>query len=490
MTIFSITAESQAAYDYISLGDKTAKHDVRLEPHVRTTVSYPGHHRQIISRSPVTIIDESSLFFTALARLAEQGYKVNPQYVDYIYQNIGTIAKGMDENKRATLIRHLTQMFHFKGTKELIYSASFYDTRGRTYHMTGDTLTYQGHQISRWALAAPQRYGVTDKAYQYMLKMFEHEGWPITVEDARTLLSNPSDDFAAIRAALTIIDIHETGMTDYMLEQDASCSGFQMMGLIMNDVDLLIATNVIKSPDGRRRDLYIETALAGNVHTTLFDGDMRLARKFCKPVVMLTGYGSGYRGLATRIWLDHDGAGSYNINEDTDEEYFTACEDSTITIHRTTFNFARLLDYCQDLQTKLMEKYPALKELRNLCMSEFAAQMKNHNNRLFAWWAPDGYRCERHITDDEIAKNTVKAAGSMPNIVHSVDACVVRYVLNHFTGESVAVVHDAFFSTINDALDMQQCVIDGYRALRGTSVAGIPIKYRGEISGPCVGLAA
>ena len=488
MTVFSITLESQAAYDYISLGDKTAKHDVRLEPHVRTSVSTPGTHRQIISRSPVTIIDESSTFFKALANLAQQGYKVNPQYVDYIYKNINTIAAGMDENQRATLIRHLTQMFHYKGTDEQVFSSSFYDTRGRTYHMTGDTLTFQGHQISRWALASPERYAVTASAYDYMLELFKHEGWVTTVEEARAFLANPTDDFAGIRAALTIIDIHETGMSDYMLEQDASCSGFQMMGLIMADTELLIATNVLMSPDGKRRDLYIETALAGDVHNTLFEGDMRAARKFCKPIVMLTGYGSGYRGLATRIWMDNDGAGEYEIHEETDEEYFVACEDTYITINKTSFNYASLMNYCKELQLKLMEKYPALKELRNLCMAEFVTQMKHSGNKLFAWWAPDGYRCERHITKTEQAKKLVKAAGSMPNIVHSVDACVVRHVLNNFKG-TMGVVHDAFFSTINDAQAMQQCVIDGYRAIRGTSVAGIPVKYTGEITGPCVGIS-
>lgn len=483
--MFTITPDSLNRYAHHILKMKNGWEFPTVKP--RTEVTRPGTGaKAVISRSPLTITDTSSTYWTALDRLAEQGYKVNRRYAAYIKQHAKAIIALIDnENKADAIKRHMLDILNADKFNKVIYNEAFYDTRGRTYHMSGETLSLQTAQISRWALAAPDAYAVTPAGHAHMLKIFEHEGWPTNLDDAKKILEKPSTDFGEVRAAITIIEIEEDGVTDYLLEQDASCSGFQMMGLIMNDHELLRATNVIKGDT--RGDLYVETAKAGNVANDLFGGNMRQARQFCKKVVMLTGYGSGHIGLSHGIWEDQGGPGCYE-SDDSGELVFVPDTEITITIGSRTFNISELEDYCKDLQKMLYERFPSVKRLRDICVKIFTEQMKLNNDKLFKWVSPDGFDCRRYITAHEQFMALVKQAGAMPNIVHSVDACIVRYVLNHFCGEVIGVVHDAFFTTINDALSLQQCIQEAYRKLCGQSVAGLDIEYNGVISGPCVGL--
>lgn len=483
--MFEETFLSRARYDYGILDIQTEGFTPDRGPVDRSQKIIPGSTRAMISRSPLTITDQSSSYYMALDRLSEQKYAVSKMYAEWLGKNMKQILALVDsEDKRRTLLRHMGNIDNAARYDNEIYSETFYDTRGRTYHLSGETLSLQCAQISRWAMSSPETYKVTDEGRRYMRKVFEHEGWPTTIGEAKEVLAKPTLDFAAVRAAITIIEIVETGKTNYLIEQDASCSGFQMMGLIENDVALLKATNVIAGDT--RGDLYIETAYAGDV-VDLFKGDVRAARKFCKPVVMLTGYGSGARGLAIRIWIDNDGACEYLEDEFGDPE-FEVSESETITIMDRTFTFQQLTDYCKNLQTLLMERFPSIKRLRDACVSYYSHQMRESNHSLLQWFAPDGFDCRRYITEDEQIKKSVKAAGAMPNIVHSVDACIIRYVLNTFTGDVVGVVHDAFFTTINDAIKLRDVVKNAYRYLRGREVANLRIKFNGEITGPCIGV--
>jgi hypothetical protein len=277
------------------------------------------------------------------------------------------------------------------------------------------------------------------------------------------------------------VEIASTGQTAYLLEQDANCSGFQHMALIMRDMRLASATNVIINDEDE--DLYMEVAESGDVANLLFKGNERKARQFSKTIVMLTGYGSGATGIACSYWNDHGGAGEINA-----DGMFIADPHSAIFIGHMKFTFEELKDFVRDRQKEMLSTFPSIEFLRNMCVQYFSTCM-NVDASKFAWQTPDGFIALRLITEDEQAKNAVGAAGAMPNLIHSLDAAVVRHVVLNWTGV-LGVVHDAFFTTVDKAIALQKCVQQAYREVH-KNLGNFPIKAQSgdfpEI-GKCIGV--
>ena len=202
---------------------------------------------------------------------------------------------------------------------------------------------------------------MTPEQWQDVLDIFRHEGGP-TLEEAQAFLQAPSTDFMRVRAALAVIEYSEVGRTAYLVEQDASCSGFQHMALLMRDRRL--ARRVNATPNDKRQDLYRYVADICSIGVVLGLND-RDARQWAKPVVMLTGYGSGANGIATRYWFDAGGEGDYN--EDGD---FVATGD-TVTIGTKTLTYEELVNLVKPMQEALFNEFPTLVALRNRCIRDF-----------------------------------------------------------------------------------------------------------------------
>jgi DNA-directed RNA polymerase len=76
----------------------------------------------------------------------------------------------------------------------------------------------------------------------------------------------------------------------------------------------------------------------------------------------------------------------------------------------------------------------------------------------------------------------------MPNLVHSLDACVVQNVIAAWEGV-IGVVHDAFFTTVDKALELRECVRQQYANVHA-NLGAYPIKSNAAPLpvGLCIGL--
>ena len=415
----------------------------------------PGSNKPMISRSPF-VPKEDSPHYKALDKISKQGFRVSSAFIDYISS---IFPKGGEQRLKwqDAIERSFLGLWRKRG--QVLYCDAFYDWRGRVYHMSGEWGSLQNNRLSRASLSAPDKYRVEPEGYAYMIKIFKHEGWATTVEEATDYLAAPDFDgdgaldWMAVRAALTIIEISKTGMTDYLLEQDATCSGFQHMALLMRDKELAKTVNAVKSDVNG--DLYMLVADEGKIAEMLFGGNRRKARSFAKTIVMLTGYGSGATGIACNYWLDHGGDGEID-----DEGRMIPDEESTIHIGNKEFTYTELKSFVKERQAILMDKFPSIKTLRKECIKWYSACMHVDASK-FVWLTPDEFVALRLISQVEQDNNMVGAAGAMPNMIHSLDAAVVRYVILNFSGV-LGVVHDAFFTNINDALKLRTIVQDGY----------------------------
>jgi len=443
----------------------------------------PGSVRPMISRSPYAP-PTGTYHHNILTKLSQQGFRVSQRFLDYVAD---TFPRNSEQRKnwQDAIKRTFRALYRKRG--QLIYCDTFYDWRGRVYHMSGEWGSLQNNKLSRAALSAPEPVSVDTESLNYMLKIFEHEGWPTDIKAARNYLDNPQFDgngaldWMAVRAALAIVEIASTSKTDYLLEQDATCSGFQHMALLMSDMKLARAVNVIDCET--EGDLYTEVAEAGSIAEQLFNNDARKARQFSKKIVMLTGYGSGANGIASGYWLDAGGNG-----ELTDEGIFVPDEESTIFIGTKEFHYDELIEFVKACQQIMLEEFESIAILRNLCVQYFSDCMINDKSE-FAWTAPDGFIAKRLITEDEQAKQAVGAAGAMPNLVHSLDAAVVRHVIHNWDGV-LGVVHDAFFTTPDNALQLRQAVQNAYVAIH-SNLGDYPIKRHQAMMpiGRCIGVS-
>lgn len=416
----------------------------------------PGARRGMISNSPLEVT-EDSFHYHVLERAAAQTFRVSVRFMDTLFEWWGP-RPPMNVNL-ATSYRNLGAN---KG--RLASVDPFYDWRGRVYTMSGSHGSLQNSRLSRAAMEAPEAVSVRGTgAWAYALECFEHEGWPTTVEAATEFLKTPTNDYMGVRAAIAVLEVAETGATAYLLEQDATCSGFQHMALLTRDVELAKAVNATVSDV--RGDLYAIVAEDTDV-ARFFGITDRQARSFCKTVVMLTGYGSGAHGLAQRYWVDYGGAMVEG------PEGMEPCCDTTITIHSKTFTFHELVEWVKPMQAALFDKFPVIEVLRNRCMSYFEDSVLE-GAQPFVWTTPNGFECHRDLLPGDYDNGVVTSAGAMPNMIHSLDACVVQNVIAVWNGV-VGVVHDAFFTTVDKALELRECVRQQYANVHG-NLGAFPI---------------
>ena len=113
----------------------------------------------------------------------------------------------------------------------------------------------------------------------------------------------------------------------------------------------------------------------------------------------------------------------------------------------------------------------------------------NVDSSKFVWLTPDEFVALRLISQFEQDNNMVGAAGAMPNMIHSLDDAVVRYVILNFSGV-LGVVHDAFFTTINDALRLRTVVQNGYVHIH-SNLDKFPVNNNRAMPeiGRCIGVA-
>ena len=432
----------------------------------------PGTRRGTISHSPYEV-DPDSRHFEVLDTLSQQGFRISERFMETLFAWWGP---------RPPLNVNLASDYRALGANKgkVLYTDVFFDYRLRVYTISGSWGSLQNSRLSRAAMEAPEPVSVSPEQWATIVPHFIHEGWETTPKAASAYLKTPSTDWMRIRACIAVLEYHETGKTAYLIEQDASCSGLQHMALIMRDRELAEKVNATITDE--RQDLYSYVAEVCSIGASLGLTD-REARQWAKPVVMLTSYGSGAGGIADRYWADAGGIGEYD-----EEGKFQPDKDMVVTIGGKDLTYDELMDFVRPMQKALFNEFPAIKHLRNSCQDYFREAIEADPSQ-FCWTTPLGGECVRIILPSEQAAESVSSAGAMPNLIHSLDACVVQYVIVNYS-HVLGVVHDAFFTTCDKAEELRQVVREAYAHVHA-DLGQFPVGNRDRTPlpiGTCIGV--
>ena len=443
----------------------------------------PGINRNVISHSPYACTGKA---YDVLAKQAKQGYRVNTVMANFV-KKFTITSEQRDE------VSGLLQ-----NAGHVVYSDTFYDWRGRLYHMSGRAGSLQNSLQSRACLDAPEAYtvDVSSKEWAHCLAVFAHEEWATTYEEACKYLEEvkakgtyDTIDWMGVRAALAIKEVHLTGRTAYLLEQDATCSGFQHMALLGRDRSLALATNA--TTGGLDGDLYMEIVALGGMVESLSLLNARKARKIAKILVMLAGYGAGANTVALAYFNKglKDGVTPFTRRE--------TAQESGITIRFHGLNggnpvtFDEIREWVKPIMKAMNAKYPVINALRGLACDYFNECLAGAAE--FRWIAPGGFHAIRVVVKEETEhgdfEDDCTEHGALPNIIHSLDAAVVQDVVWTWDGV-LGVVHDAFFTTIIEALNLRECVQNSYRTVHANYGVNFPIQREGACMpiGRCIGI--
>jgi len=423
------------------------------------TPKTPGVNRNTISHSPYEVDDRA---FETLVKVSKQGFRVNSRMLRFALK---LVENDTQARQLGTLSVHMD---------EVVYAESFFDWRGRVYTVSGETGSLQVSKACRACMDAPEAVTVTpgSDAHSYMLEVFEHEGWATDLDSAVEFIEEALEsrwddvDFMGVRAALALIELNESGQTAYLLEQDATCSGFQHMALLGGCRRLAEVVNATVS--SYRGDLYAEVARLGGVAESL-GLTAKQARKLAKKIVMLTGYGSG----AALIALGY-------FNDRFDGKPFETVEDCEHSGERVQFyglglvTITELLDWVKPIQKELMKRFPVIRRLQQAAIAYF--DECDEAGDEFRWQLADGFEAIRvRPAGERDTDADSSAAGALPNIIHSLDGMTVRYTIEAWDGV-LGVVHDAFFTTVDKALQLRQVVREAYAKTHASYGASFPIQ--------------
>ncbi len=472
----------------------------------------PGARRPIITGSYRDC--DSPEVRESLSQLAAQGYKANLTCLDKITEEVenGNLAfpkakavnGGVTDGGKAQALAGLKRLYS-KGDK-VLFSDVFIDWRGRVNHQTGIFGSFQQNKLQRAIMEAPEAVAVAvdSPEWDYMLQQFAHEG--ITLANYKAALVDPitsGSKALEYRMALAIEEIITTGQTAYMIEQDASCSGGQIIALLTGDEKLARAVNLIEGTE--RQDIYSDLMVNDEFapiweRNTITTKDRR---NLAKPVIMVSFYGGGDSTILASIILDHLGYSDSNrvesdvVNgwakmfyegmDEGDDEKLSECariaEDmgfTTITAGASeisVWDIAEIVKICGEL---LIHMYPGFKAFkswgqsnssketkRQVAIAELEGTLLQKNGIEVEWVTPNGLT---------VAHDAMSPGGLMPNFIHSLDGCVVQRTISDedMEGASAAYVHDAFFTTINNAKVMATVVRNHYHGVIQDAMHCIP----------------
>lgn len=242
------------------------------------------------------------------------------------------------------------------------------------------------------------------------------------------------------------------------MEQDASCSGGQIIALLTGDSKLAAATNCIKREG--KGDLYLsitENKLLNSLWHTLdlaaTDKETKAVRRqLAKPVVMVSFYGGEKNGILCTLWNKYNGEFEEGFDRNNNP---TQVPVGSINIHDNSWLDVHTATTLIEAMSTVLESFPGFKRMRTWAKSNGSVIQEKYQEG-FGWTTPTGFKA----TSDNIS-----SAGFMPNFVHSIDGAIVQAVINngHNEGIFVNTVHDAFFTTPNNALRLREIVQDAYK---------------------------
>ena len=413
-----------------------------LQP--RAEPSKPGQHRPIVSRRWTgSKLEIGEVAMDAMTRLAEQGLRVNA--------DVAAMLDDVDQWANAQVAASVKQACRKAG--EVVYSDTFVDWRGRVYMQTGAWGSPQQSRLMRALMEAPEAkpLDLESEAGVYFLELIEDE-YDVTITNYGDILDTAirnSHDALRYRAALALAEVITSGATAYLLEQDASCSGGQIIAHLTGDRDLASAVNACVREG--RGDLYLTLADDASLdrmwHLLGLQGDdnRSIRRQLAKPVVMVSFYGGGEDSIVANLWEAHDG------EFDAEGEMI-----GTVEVYGFTITPQLAAQIVRGLCMQL-DRFAGFKAFKSWGTSN--GQVLANDDVTAQWETATGFVA--------IGTPGMRASGLMPNYIHSVDGAIVQTVLVDpaLADACVVTIHDAFLTTPDRALELRDAVRRAYVAV-------------------------
>jgi hypothetical protein len=386
--------------------------------------------------------------YDAATKMSTTGLRVN----EYMAERIKNTYTNNTEYQQTPVWIYANNCSNYAGC--VLYSDVFFDWRGRLYYQTGTYGSPQQSRFQRALMEAPEAVEVTDESFDLLMHIVSDE-YDINIDNYSEVMASEivdGDDALRIRAAYAIHEIITTGKTAYLVEQDATCSGGQIIALLTGDVPLAKATNVF--PNQRHiEDLYSMLAYHPSmdlIWEAVEIDDPKVRRSLAKPAVMVGFYGGAPAAVVNNLWLKHDG--DFDLNDEGDS---IPC--NYITIKGYTLSVEQANMICEQL-CKLLDNYEGFKRFKGWGSSN-AVKVIRENIEYLEWQTPSGFIARTNGFKSQ--------AGLMPNYVHSLDAAIVHYVLTNskFTHETILTIHDAFLSTVNNITMLKNVVREAYHTV-------------------------
>ena len=413
-----------------------------------------------------------------------QGSMVSLSSIPYgINQRVATLLRARIDNTR--LWEEIDRIGDSPYWMEI-----FADWRGRLYTDSRGILSYQGDDLSRALTQFNEAKPVDTDDLKIFLEIIEDE-YDLTHARIQEICADPeaylddNDDSkpcCVLAAALAYEEAETTGHSRYVLQQDATCSGFQHIAMFLRDSYLGKLVNILSST--KKRDLYkkvvrllVKTRTQAWVETLAKQCPKKLRKQMAKPTVILTGYGSGAKPLALefagfiqkgRDHISYDEVKAMIMEGEVVGIAPLSCLKEIMEGKSQMEILKTCLEIAEEMQEVLFEIAPSIKKfIKALRGRAVSVYVKSGGKETFGWQSPNGmevdllgYRVSRDheinevcTTIDGVRKriNILSmveddcASQAPPCFVHTWDAHVIHEVAleAESLGIAVAMIHDS-----------------------------------------------
>ena len=327
-----------------------------------------------------------------------------------------------------------------------IYFGHRFDKRGRLYN-DGYLVNYQGDEFSKAAINVDCEFYVRDENIKYIkhdlanrygldkLTYEEKEKW---VDDNYTkLMINAIKDakepimFAKARKAY--IDVLSGKKISYFVSNDSTASGLQILSLLSNDEYTARLTNL--TDNSKCYDIYSELT------TDFFkkfevDIPMKAIRKnYIKPIIM-THYYNSKKGVANKfneLLIEYPQLKEKGVSLEKFIEYLNEyCKGPQMILEKINEVFDKLPKDTKNITYTMPDGFIVDIPL-------ISKETKTFQN---------GYYCVSMMYDVNEYSYSNNHRSLAPNIIHSIDAYIVRLVLRECKFD-VVTIHDCFSCSPN-----------------------------------------
>ena len=450
-TAGGVIIRDAAAAGYLTVTRKGVKAAAKFKAGISRTSVAPGDVRPAVSMRDAEVLADADILNDAMWLMGEMKFTTHIPTAHVLRQlkAAGAWSPSKEEDRSVN--------WHCRSTGDWFLSP-FADWRGRVYLQSGAFGSPMTDHVNRGCtdLADAKVATLDDQAYVAEIISSEYD---LTLALAKDYLSAPVEWCAAnglpskvgcfTRAAWALVEMSEGKATGFIVQQDASCSGFQIMALLTGDESLAEQVNLLS--EEKQHDLYSHVASEAGIFTMLASHGIvapSVARSCAKAVVMLVGYGAGV-----------DTVGEGILGKGTDVQTDSEGNAIAATFGGVVLTAEQCTELAQAGVDTLYSLFPSLEGMKK------AAQQWAKDNGSTSWVSPSGLRCvKRDIVVDEESGEVYAdsgAAGALPNLIHSIDGAIAANAIATF-GAPLVTIHDSFGASVADARRVRRCVAEAY----------------------------